>query len=160
MKSRTVLIGITMTVTLVMAGALPAQGQEPLFGTWKLNIAKSNYSPGPMPRSNIAKWEEFQGGVKLTVDSEPADGKGVHYESSGKFDGKDNPITGNNPDGDTVAFTKKDSRTYEVVNKKGGKITIKSRIAVASDGKTRVTTQTGTNGKGQPVHITMVYEKQ
>jgi hypothetical protein len=31
---------------------------------------------------------------------------------------------------------------------------------VAKDGKTRVTTQTGTNGKGETTAITQFYEKQ
>ena len=164
MKHKTVLIGIALSVASVLAGVLLAQAQESLFGTWRMNAAKSNYSPnyspGPMPKSNIAKWEAFQGGVRLTVDVVPAQGETQHYESSGKFDGKDNPVKGNNPDGDTVAFSKVDARTYEVVTKKGGKNTVTARIAVAADGKTRVTTQTGRDGQGRAVHNAIFYEKQ
>ena len=114
MKAKTILL-INLAVALALAGTLLAQAQESLFGTWKMNAAKSSYSPGPVPKSNIAKWEEFQGGVKLTVDVVPASGEPQHYESSGKFDGKDNPVTGNNPDGDSVAFSKVNARTYRVV---------------------------------------------
>ena len=102
----------------------------------------------------------FDGGVKLTVDGVPANGEPQHYESSGKFDGKDNPVKGNNPDGDAMAFSKIDERTYEVVNKKGGKTTLTARIVVADDGKTRVTTQTGTNARGRTVNNTIFYERQ
>lgn len=137
-----------------------AQGQESLFGTWKMNAAKSKYSPGPVPKSNIVKWEATHDGVRLTVDLVPARGEPLHYEASGKFDGKDNPIKGNNPDGDSVAFSKINSHTYEAVNKKGGQITITSHIVVADDGKTRVTTQTGKNAKGESVHNTQFYDKQ
>src|SRR5216683_2050535 len=119
MKPKTMLIRINLVAALVLAGTLPAQAQESLFGTWKMNAAKSKYSPGPVPKSNIAKWEASDGGVKLTVDVVPANGEPQHYESSGKFDAKDNPQTGNNPDGDVVAFSKIDARTYEVVTKKG-----------------------------------------
>jgi len=97
---------------LIAAVGLLAQSQESLFGTWKMNAAKSKYSPGPAPKSNSAKWEAFQGGVKLTVDVGPAQGETQHWEASGKFDGKDNPVKGNNPDGDTIAFSKTDARTY------------------------------------------------
>src|SRR5262249_47640215 len=120
----------------------------------------SKYSPGPVPKSNTAKWEAFDGGVKLTVDVVPAQGEAQHWGSSGKFDGKDNPVTGNNPDGDTVAFSKINARTYRVVSRKGGKTTLTARIVVAGDGKTRVTTQTGKNAQGQAVKNTMFYEKQ
>jgi hypothetical protein len=125
-----------------------------------MNAAKSSYSPGPMPKSNIAKWEAFQGGVRLTVDVVPAQGETQHYESSGKFDGKDNAVKGNNPDGDTVAFSKIDARTYEVVTKKGGKNTVTARIVVAADGKTRVTTQTGRDGQCRTGNNSMFYETQ
>jgi hypothetical protein len=160
MKRKTVLIWINLAVVLVLAGTLLAQAQESLFGTWKMNDAKSKYSPGPVPKSNIAKWEPFQGGVKLTVDVVPAKGETQHYESSGKLDGKDNPVKGNNPDGDTMAFSKIDARTYEAVTKKGGKTTLAARIVVAADGKTRITTQTGKNGQGETVNNTIFYEKQ
>ena len=160
MRRKAVLIWSNLAVALLLAGTLPAQAQESLFGTWKMNAAKSKYSPGPIPKSNIAQWEPFQGGVKLTVDVVPAKGETWHYDSSGKFDGKDNPVKGNNPDGDTVAFSKIDARTYEVVTKKGGKTTLTAHIVVAADGKTRITTQTGKDGRGQTVNNTMFYEKQ
>jgi hypothetical protein len=149
-----------VTVASVLAGVLLAQAQESLFGTWRMNAAKSSYSPGPIPKSNIAKWEAVQGGVRLTVDVVPAKGETQHYESTGRFDGKDNPVKGNNPDGDTLAFSKIDARTYEVVTKKGGKNTVTARIVVAADGKTRVTTQMGTDGQGRTVNNSIFYEKQ
>ena len=160
MKPKTILIRNSLAVALVLVGTLPALAQESLFGTWKMNAAKSKYSPGPVPKNSIAKWEASDGGVKLTVDVEPATGEAQHWESSGKFDGKDNPITGNNPDGDAVAFSKINDRTYRVVTKKGGNTTFTARIVVAPDGKTRITTQTGKNAQGQTVKTSMFYEKQ
>ena len=153
---------VVMSIAAVLTAAIPvvAQSQESLLGTWKMNAAKSKYSPGPTPKSNIAKWEAFQGGVKLTVDVVPAKGETQHWEVSGKFDGKDNPVKGNNPDGDTAAFSKIDARTYEIVQKKGGKATLTAHIVVAADGKTRTTTNTGKDGQGQAVNNTMLYEKQ
>jgi len=160
MKRNTILLWLNFALGLSLAATLLAQAQEPLYGTWKVNIAKSKYSPGPAPKSSIAKWEPFQDGVKLTVDIVPATGEAQHFECSGKFDGRDNPVMGSNPDADTMAFSKIDARTYEVVNKKGGKPTLTARIAVAADGKTRVTTQTGKNAKGETTNIRMFYEKQ
>jgi len=147
-------------LVVLLAGTLAARAQESLYGTWKMNAAKSKYSPGPVPKSNIAKWEAADDGVKLTVDVEPATGEAQHWESGGKLDGKDNPVTGNNLDGNTVAFSKINDRTYRVVTKKDGKTTVTARIVVAPDGKTRVTTQTGKNAQGQTVKNTMFYEKQ
>src|SRR5262245_3165593 len=160
MKLKTILFRINLAVLLVVAGTLLAQAQEPLLGSWKANATKSKYSPGPAPKSSTAKWEAFQGGVKLTVDLVPATGEAQHWECSGKFDGKDNPIKGNNPDADSMAFSKVDAHTYELVNKKDGKTTLTARIVVAADGKTRVTTQTGKNAQGQTVNHSFFYETQ
>jgi hypothetical protein len=157
MRLKTILI---LAVALFLAGTQLAQAQESLFGTWKVNPAKSKFSPGPTPKSSIAKWEAFEGGVKLTVDLVPAKGETQHWESSGKFDGKDNPMKGNNPDGDAIAFSKIDAHTYEAVTKKGGKTTLTARIVVAQDGKTRITTQTGKDAQGRTVNNTMFYERQ
>jgi len=158
MRKATILV--VVTAVLMATAALLAQSQESIFGTWKMNEAKSKYNPGPAPKSNMAKWEAFQGGVKLTVDVVPVKGETQHWEVSGKFDGKDNPVKGNNPDGDTAAFSKTDARTYEIVQKKGGKTTITGHIVVAPDGKTRITTNTGKDGQGQTINNTMFYEKQ
>jgi flavin-dependent dehydrogenase len=59
-----------------------------------------------------------------------------------------------------MAFSKIDARTYEVVNKKGGKTTLSARIVVAADGKTRITTQTGKNAQGETVKNTTFYDKE
>jgi hypothetical protein len=159
MRMRTVFVVVNVIGVLTVAVALLAQAQESLFGTWKLNLAKSKYSPGPAPKSSTVKWEAFQGGAKLTVDTVPAKGAALHWEASGKFDGKDNPLKGD-PDNDAAAFSKIDARTYEAVQKKGGKATITSHIVVAADGKTRTTTQTGKDSQGQTVSNTQFYDKQ
>src|SRR5215510_5583560 len=151
MRKATILV-VSMAAVLIAAVTLLGQSQESILGNWKMNAAKSKYSPGPVPKSNMAKWEAFQGGVKLTVDMVPVKGETQHYEVSGKFDGKDNPVKGNNPDADMNAFSKIDARTYEIVQKKGGKNTVTARIVVAPDGKTRVTTITGKDGQGQTVN--------
>jgi hypothetical protein len=145
---------------VVIGGTLLAQSQESLLGTWKLNVAKSKYISGSPPKSSTVKWEATQDGVRQTVDVAPASGEPRHYEASGKFDGKDNPIKGNNPDADSVAYSKIDGHTYEAVYKKGGQITLTSHMVVAPDGKSRVTTQTGTNAKGESVHSIQFFDKQ
>ena len=127
---------------------------------WKLNPAKSKYDPGPVPKSATTTWEVVAAGTKVTTDGIAADGAARHWESTTNYDGKDSPITGANPDGDTVARTRVDARTVRSVMKKGGKVTITQTSVVAPDGKTRTVTTTGVNGAGQKVNNVAVYEKQ
>jgi hypothetical protein len=155
--------------TLVGAGvigcfllATPAQGQsqESWVGTWKLNIAKSKYDPGPTPTSSTLTIVAVAGGFKQTVDTVLATlGMPTHSEVTAKFDGKDTPVKGN-ANADTSAYTRIDGRTYEVVSKKGGKVTLTSRVVISPDGKTRTVTQTGTDATGKKVNNLIVYNRQ
>ena len=128
-------------------------------GTWKLNVEKSKFSPGPAPKSLTLKFEATKDGIKLTSDGVGADGKATHGTYTSKFDGKDVPWAGN-PDADTAVAKKIDDNSYENVWKKGGKVTVTAKVVVSKDGKTLTVSQTGKNAKGEAVAITMVLEKQ
>jgi len=144
----------------VLAATLLAQAPDPQVGTWKLNPAKSKYSPGPGPKSATTKIEAAGAGTKVVVDQVFADGTARHWEFTANYDGKDVPVTGNNPDVDTIARTRVDANTVKSTSKKGGKVTTTQTSAVSSDGKTRTVTTTGTNAAGQTVNNVAVYEKQ
>ena len=145
-------------VFALLTGAAFAQS-DPQVGVWKLNIAKSKYSPGPAPKSGTTRIEAAGAGAKVTVDQELADGTKRHWEFTANYDGKDSPVTGN-PDADTVARTRIDASTVQTVSKKAGKVTTTQTSAVSSDGKTRTVTTKGVNASGQQVNNVAVYERQ
>jgi hypothetical protein len=137
-----------------------SQSADPWIGTWKLNTAKSRYSPGPTPTSSTLISVAAPGGFKQTIDTVLATlGMPTHSEVTAKFDGKDTPVRGN-ANADTSAYTRIDARTYEVVSKKDGKITLTSRVVISADGKTRTVTQTGTDAQAKKVNNLIVYDKQ
>lgn len=148
-------LGLSAFVTV----ALFAQS-DPQVGVWRLNVAKSKYSPGPTPKSATTRIEAAGAGTKVTVDQELPDGTKRHWEFTANYDGKDSPVTGNNPDVDTVARTRINATTVQTVSKKGGKLTTTQTSAVSSDGKTRTVTTKGVNASGQQVNNVAVYEKQ
>ena len=133
---------------------------DPQVGVWKLNVAKSKYSPGPAPKSGTTRIEAAGSGVTVTVDQEIADGSKRHWAFTANYDGKDTPVTGNNPDADTVARTRINPTTVQTISKKGGKVTTTQTSAVSSDGKTRTVTTKGVNAKGEQVSNVAVYERQ
>ena len=141
-----------------VASAAFAQS-DPQVGVWKLNLAKSKYSPGPAPKSGTTMIEAAGAGAKVTVDQELADGTKRHWTFTANYDGKDSPVTGN-PEADTVARTRINATTVQTVSKKGGKVTTTQTSAVSSDGKTRTVTTKGVNAAGQQVSNVAVYEKQ
>ncbi len=111
------------------------------------------------PKNNTVVYEAAGDNVKITVDGIGSDSKPTHDEWTGKFDGKDYPVTGN-PNSDMRSYTKIDEHTLEFNVKKGGKITTSGRVVVSADGKSRTVTTSGTDSQGKKFKSTAVYEKQ
>ena len=142
---------------VAMAGAVAlAQATDPLVGTWTLNVAKSK-APFKSGTSVIAAAGK---GIKFTVDLVGTDGAKLHWGFSGNMDGKDVPVTGDSPYGDTVAVTRIDERTLQIAGKYKGKPTTTHTITVSPDGKTRTSTAKGTDKTGKPVDSVSFYEKK
>ncbi len=154
MKAKTILV----TLAVLFIGAAGCFAADANMGTWKLNEAKSKFGAGATKNTTVV-YEAAGDMVKVTVDGTDSDGKPVHSEWTGKFDGKDYPVTVD-PTSDARSYKKIDDRTMELTVKKGGKVTVTGRIVVAADGKTRTVTTSGTNSKGAKVTTTAVYDKQ
>ena len=154
MKPKTIL----MTLVILFAGAAACLAADANMGTWKLNEAKSKFGPGATKNMTVV-YEVVGDKVKVTVDGIDGDGKPVHQEWTGNFDGKDYPVVGD-PSSDARAYKRVDASTLDLTSKKGGKVSATGRIVVAADGKSRTLTTTGTNSKGAKITNTAVYDKQ
>ena len=143
----------------LLAGTSFAQS-DPQVGMWKLNLARSKYSPGPAAKSATSKIEVAGAGTKVTVDQTMADGTMRHYEFTTNYDGKNSPVVGNNPDADMIARTRTNANTVHSINQKAGKVTTTQDSVVSSDGKTRTVTTKGMNAAGQQVNNVTVFERQ
>jgi len=128
------------------------------MGTWKLNEAKSKFSPGAT-KNNTVVYEEAGDSVKVTVDVVDGAGSAIHSEWTGKFDGKFYPVTGD-PTSDMRSYRKINTRTLALTGKKDGKVTVTGRIVVSANGKSRTVTTTGTDAKGKRFSNRAVYDKQ
>jgi hypothetical protein len=115
MKVRSMLLTLVVcSVAFVMSSA-----QNPQMGTWKLNEAKSKIPAGMMKNTTVTYAEEGDS-VKVTTDGTGPDGSAVHTEWTGKFDGKDYPLTGD-PTADSRSYTKVNDRTLTLDNKRMGR---------------------------------------
>ena len=149
-------LGIVLAV--LFAGAAAVFAADANMGTWKLNEAKSKLAPGT-GKNHTVVYAAAGDKVKVTVDGTGADGKPTHNEWTGKFDGKDYPVTGD-ATSDMRSYKTIDDHTTEITVKKAGKVTVTGRIVVAADGKSRTVTISGTDAKGNKVASTGVYDKQ
>ena len=154
MKTRTIVLTLALCFVAVAGGF----ASNPNMGTWKLKEAKSKF-PLMAAKNTTVVYEAVGDNVKVTVDGTDRDGKPAHNEWTGKFDGKDYPVTGD-PDSDARSYRNIDDRTLKLTLKKGGKVTLSGRIVVSADGKTRTVTLSGTDASGKKVKSTAVYDKQ
>ena len=155
------LTAAVMWLGLAAVIVVPVLAQaDPQVGVWKLNVAKSKYSPGPVPTSATTTIEAAGKGTKVSVDQTMPDGSKRQWSVTADYDGKDMPVVGNNPDADTIARTRVNATTVRTVSKKAGKVTTTQTSAVSADGKTRTVTTKGVNAKGQTVNNVAIYDRQ
>jgi hypothetical protein len=147
-----------LTLALCFAGAAVCFAADGFMGTWKLNEAKSKLAPGTTKNSTVV-YKAAGDDVKVTIDGTDADGKPTHNEWTGKFDGKDYPVTGD-ASSDARSYKKVDDHTLTFMGKKSDKVIISGRIVLSADGKTRTVTASGTDAKGNKVSSTAMYDKQ
>ena len=152
MKSCSTFLGIFLAAGVLFAA-------EPYMGTWKLNESKSKITPGTTKNTTVTYSSTMMGKVKVTTDGTDGAGKPSHTSWTGKFDGKDYPVTGD-PTTDSRTYTKVNDRTLETTGKKGDKVMNTGRIVVAADGKSRTVTINGTTAKGKKFKNTAVYDKE
>jgi hypothetical protein len=152
-------MSLCTAVAITLAVAFGSTAFAQAAGTWKLNLAKSKYQQGQAPKSTTLKYEAAGEGIKVIVDSIPADGAPIHYAYAANYDGKDNPVVGN-PNADMASRTRVNATTTKLVNKKGGKTLSNVTLATSSDGKTLTITTTGLDAQGLNIDSVAVYDKQ
>ena len=153
MKTKTVVL----TISLVFVSVALGFQNDPQLGTWKLNEAKSKFAG--KARNHTVTYEAAGDQTKVTVDGVDENGGAVHNEWTGKFDGKDYPVTGD-ATSDTRSYRRINKNTLALTGKMGGKVTLTGRIVVSRDGKTRTVTTTATNAQRKRVTNVAVYDKQ
>ena len=153
MRVRSIVIAVAVCF---VGAALALAADDPFLGTWKLNEAKSKIGGGP--KNDTVVYEAAGDSVKITTDGTDPSGK-VHTEWTGKFDGKDYPVSGD-PNANGRAYKKVDDHTLTFDNKKDGKVTFSGRITLSADGKTRTVHISGTGSDGKKFESHAVYDKQ
>jgi hypothetical protein len=129
-----------------------AAQSDPFVGTWKLNVAKSRFHPGPP-----AKAETLTIALgKVTVEEVFADGKTENW-SYAPSDGATVPITG--VENSSVMEKKVNDHTMEHTWKMGN-ATMQGKGVLSKDGKKMTYTLTGTDEQGKPLHNVLIFEKQ
>ena len=139
-----------------------ALGADNSIGTWKVNIAKSKYTPAPIPVKSLTSVREaIPGGVKVTNTGERTDGTAINATYTAKYDGTAVAVTGSGSPYDSISIKQINANTFTYEAKQtNGKYHASGRTVISSDGKTMTTTAKGTDTNGAAMSLTLVYDKQ
>jgi hypothetical protein len=154
MKARTLAFALALT----SIASVTALAQAAHIGTWKMDEARSKVAANSVKNPTVT-YEMVGDNIKCTTDGVDASGKPQHTEWTGKFDGKDYPLTGETAS-DSRAYTVVNDHTLSFVSKKDGKTSVSGTITVSSDGKMRTLRTTTSDASGKKVSSTAIYNKQ
>ena len=144
-------------VLVLAAGSVLLAQNNPFVGTWKLNVAKSKYDPGPAPQSSTRTWDASG---MVMVNGVNAAGKTTSYGYTIKDDGKEYPTMGAIPNtADKITSKKMDANSYEAKFTKAGKQVEVTTFMVSDGGKTLTIHAKGTPDIGGFDNL-QVWEKQ
>jgi hypothetical protein len=141
---------------LLVAGFARAQ-TDPLIGTWKLNLAKSTYDPGPPPQSLIHKYEAVgKDTYKNPREVVSSTGEASQRELTLVFDG-----TEHHSSNDRSTLDRRiDAYNLEGMSMTGGKITQVFFRFVSRDGKTLTMKTMGIDAQKKWFSNVEVFDKQ
>jgi len=151
---KTLLVGAILAI-----GTGTAVAADAAAGTWKLNLGKSTFSPGPAPKSQTRIYAESAQGMTVIVKTTAADGKESTTNLTFKEDGKPYPASGT-PDFDMVSVVRVDALTIHSTQMKAGATIGTAVRTVSKDGKTLTFSQKGTHATGGKYDDVSVYDRQ
>jgi len=151
---------VMVALAFLLASLMQAQA-DPFLGTWKLNVQKSKFVPGPARKSETRMVVNSPNGMKVSVKRVNGDGSTQEFEYTSNLDNKAYPIVGDGPEGaDSIATNLTAPNTIQSTLKKGGKVIVTATLSVSADGKVLTITSKGTQADGKQFNNVAVYDKQ
>jgi hypothetical protein len=95
---------------------------------------------------------------EILQDAVDAKGRPIHVELTARFDGRDYAVSGSPHL--TLAFTRINDHTYEMVTKRDGKAISRTHTVISSDSRRSTSTTVAAAGEGQTLTNVAVYNRQ
>jgi hypothetical protein len=160
MQMRIVICSVALVLISALGAAPSASAAgDPMEGTWKLNLAKSKYNPGPAPKSSIVKISIENDTETYSAENVDATGTSSHGAFTVKLDGSEAPVSGLSY-ADTISIKRISPNHTVATLKKDGKVAMTVDVKVAVDGKSRTLIYSGKNAAGKAEHDIVVFDKE
>jgi len=146
-------------MVLGVVGTLSAA--DAFVGTWKLNVAKSKFTPGMEPKVVSVAVVEKGADYGVTVTGTDPTGKPISVKYS--FPMKGGAVTyteGAPPSGATAVTKRVNATTIDSTSTLNGKEVGSTHTTLSADGKTLTRVVKNVDDKGKPFTNTELYERQ
>jgi hypothetical protein len=153
-------------VMLLLAASLPAAAaaqnatsnqNDPFNGTWKLDVSKSHFSPGPAPSSETVTIAPHRVSVHDAIKIEGEE-RTADWSYTVAQEGQPARISGRG-ENSTVISKRVNGNTIEDTWNFNGLI-LHGQGVLSNNGKTMCYTLTGTSRDGQSVHDVEIFKKE
>jgi hypothetical protein len=158
------LVGCWLAGLASMAlGASVSLAGEPMTdsvaGTWKLDVTRSTFSSGTMPKSETRTYTDTPKGTHVLIETEHADGQKEKNEVTLTYDGKPHPLAGN-ADYDSAAAKRVSPSEIQADLIRQGQVIGTLRRLVSPDGKTLTINVKTNKADGTSETAMAVYHRQ
>ena len=135
----------------------PTAAHNPLLGTWRLNLAKSRYSPGPPLKGETRVYSMDQEGLHGLIVRHHASGLEETIEYRANYD-HEYPVRGTTAY-DAARFTRVNDYTSQAVLSHAGRVFGTALRVISSDGNSMTITFQRSE-VAEPVYNVAVYDKE
>jgi hypothetical protein len=132
---------------------------DPFVGTWTLNVQKSKYLPGTLPKRMIIRMEAADDGIRYRSETIDAGGRTSTAEYVAGYDGKEAIVKGRLGLMLPVSLKRLDSNTVEASYMRGFQVVATSRRVVSKDGRVMTVTTTSKDKDGHSVTNIGIYDR-
>jgi hypothetical protein len=138
---------------------------NPFAGAWVLDTARSKATVVVLPKSETRVYgSNVEGALTVVIEGVGTDGEAFAYAAAGDLNGRAYPVVGRDVGartlGDTISWTRIDSRTVEMKVLKKGQIINLTRHFLSEDNKTLTVEETLTDDQGNTANTTRVFDKR
>ena len=149
-----------LTLLTLAVGLVQAQAKTDFSGTWKINVAKSDFGPMPPPDSVTEKITHVDPSLKLNVATTGGPQGDMTYDISYSTDGKE--CVNRMGEAEFKSTLKWDGDELSIDTKgsfSGNEFTAKDRWVLSGDGKTLTVTRHFSSAMGD-AEAKELFEKQ
>lgn len=168
---------VATVCSIALLAQAPAQSVNPIIGTWKQNVEKSTYNPGPPPPKGAASVRQYAAGadgsiVAITFNISPEGLPSLGAIAAANYDGKEyaqhTVATLATSLGShigpkierTITYKPIDRYTVEIIQRQDGRVVAVSTRTMSRDGKTMTDRSDYTDAEGRRITNVLVFEKQ